>query len=250
MGNLLTTAGVDEGDLIQLLDLELPFNTEFDHQLGQGKILKTVKVSGRDGQLIIKVYVRPTLNTSNQRQIQKLEEHIEMVKKQYLHIQQQWTLEYQPGLIPLVPINNQNKVQHHLRRGYFLGRQYFAYNLLDRFHTPPYLEMIEKKWIAYQLLRAVEQAHNTNIIHGDIKSENILLTTWGWLFLSDFNPFKPAFLPKDNPFQWSQFFEDAQFCISVEYVQGFTSIVACVTVVLDAFWLQRDSYLKIVMLHI
>lgn len=35
--------------------------------------------------------------------------------------------------------------------------------------------------------------------HGDIKAENVLLTSWGWTFLADFAPYKPVHLPADNP---------------------------------------------------
>ena len=100
------------------------------------------------------------------------------------------------------------------QRGHFLGRQYFAFSLFDRVNVPPYLETIEKKWITYQLLHAVNQAHGTKlmdgtpIVHGDIKTENIMVTSWNWIFLTDFNPFKPDSLPFDHPHKWNLFFSD------------------------------------------
>lgn len=45
------------------------------------------------------------------------------------------------------------------------------------------------------------------VYHGDIKSENILLTSWGWLMLSDFAVFKPAYLPADNPTDFAYFYD-------------------------------------------
>ena len=217
MGSIQASPGVDKSDLIQLFALDLPFEIQFERQLGSGKILKSAKVksTSRDGHLVIKVYVKPILSQTNQKQMEKLEQPIEKNRAKYLKIQSQWNLESQPGLIPLIPIENKDKVQSHLHRGYFLGRQYFAYNLLDRFNTPPYLTQIEKKWIVYQLLRCLKQAHSTNIVHGDIKSENILLTSWGWCFLTDFNPYKPDNIPFDDPFQWSQFFEDSRYLLHI-----------------------------------
>lgn len=53
--------------------------------------------------------------------------------------------------------------------------------------------------MAYQLLLALAQCHERGVCHGDIKSENVLLTSWGWLYLSDFAPYKPVRLPADNP---------------------------------------------------
>ena len=54
-------------------------------------------------------------------------------------------------------------------------------------------------WIVFQLLHAVAQSHEQGICHGDIKCENILVTSWHWLFLADFASYKPAYLPADNP---------------------------------------------------
>lgn len=70
------------------------------------------------------------------------------------------------------------------------------------------MEDIEKKWLAFQLLCAVRDCHANNIYHGDIKTENILVTSWNWLYLSDFSsPFKPTYLPEDNPADFSFFFD-------------------------------------------
>jgi len=70
------------------------------------------------------------------------------------------------------------------------------------------MTLLEKKWVAYQLLCSLSQCHSKGISHGDIKSENILVTSWNWIFLSDFAaPFKPAFLPEDHTADFSFFFD-------------------------------------------
>ncbi len=33
------------------------------------------------------------------------------------------------------------------------------------------------------------------LCHGDIKTENVLLTGWSWVMLADFASFKPTLLP-------------------------------------------------------
>lgn len=74
--------------------------------------------------------------------------------------------------------------------------------------TRPFLEDIEKKWIAFQLLSAVRDCHARNVYHGDIKTENVLVTSWLWLYLSDFSSsFKPIYLPEDNPADFSFYFD-------------------------------------------
>ena len=74
--------------------------------------------------------------------------------------------------------------------------------------TRPFLEDIEKKWLAYQLLCAVRDSHARNVYHGDIKTENILVTSWNWLYLADYSSsFKKTYLPEDNPADFSYFFD-------------------------------------------
>ena len=53
-------------------------------------------------------------------------------------------------------------------------------------------------WISCQLLHAVAQAHARGVCHGDIKCENVLVTSWSWAVLTDFAPYKPTYLPADN----------------------------------------------------
>ncbi len=73
--------------------------------------------------------------------------------------------------------------------------------------TRPFLSTVEKKWLAFQLLNALRDARNRKISHGDLKTSNILITSWNWLILSDFAPYKPALLPLDDPADFSFFFD-------------------------------------------
>ena len=67
---------------------------------------------------------------------------------------------------------------------------------------------LEKKWIAFQLLTAVRDLHARKLSHGDIKSENVLVTSWNWVYLSDFSSaFKPVYLPEDDPSEFSYYFD-------------------------------------------
>lgn len=54
----------------------------------------------------------------------------------------------------------------------------------------------------------MRDCHSLDVFHGDIKTENVLVTSWNWLYLSDFSSsFKPTFLPEDNPADFSFYFD-------------------------------------------
>lgn len=92
--------------------------------------------------------------------------------------------------------------------GGFLVRQFINNSVYDRLSTRPFLEGIEKKWLAFQLLCAVRDCHAQSIYHGDIKTENLLVTSWNWLYLTDFSSsFKPATIPEDDPADFSFYFD-------------------------------------------
>lgn len=89
-------------------------------------------------------------------------------------------------------------------------REYVKHSLYDRMSTRPFLTIIEKKWVTFQVLCALHQCHKQKICHGDIKLENILITSWNWILLSDFASFKPTFLPDDNPADYNYFFDTSR----------------------------------------
>jgi phosphoinositide-3-kinase regulatory subunit 4 len=90
----------------------------------------------------------------------------------------------------------------------YLIRQFIHSNLHDRLSTRPFLREVEKLWLMYQLFKGLEVCHLSHgIIHGDIKPENVLCTTWNWLVLTDFGTFKPANLPNDDPTDFQFYFD-------------------------------------------
>ena len=65
-----------------------------------------------------------------------------------------------------------------------LVRQYIARSLREKFISIPRMGNAEKKWVSYQLIRVVRDMHERKCCHGDIKAENIVLSSWNWLFLT------------------------------------------------------------------
>ena len=66
--------------------------------------------------------------------------------------------------------------------------------------------MIEKKWLIFQLMCAMEQIHSTGLTHGDIKPDNILITSYDWLYLADMHPYKPKVVMDDNLKRYNKYF--------------------------------------------
>eukprot|EP00878_Enallax_costatus_P020769 GHUV01021963.1.p1 GENE.GHUV01021963.1~~GHUV01021963.1.p1 ORF type:complete len:285 (+),score=78.80 GHUV01021963.1:193-1047(+) len=89
----------------------------------------------------------------------------------------------------------------------YMMRQHFFANLYDRLSTRPFLTALEKRWITFQLLHALSQAHAHGVCHGDIKCENVMVTSWNWLLLVDFASYKPTYIPADNPADFSYYFD-------------------------------------------
>ena len=106
----------------------------------------------------------------------------------------------------------------------FLVRQYMYSSVYDRLSTRPFLEDIEKRWLSYQLLCAVRDCHAQNLYHGDIKTENLLVTSWNWLYLTDFSSsIKPPTLPEDNPADFSFYFDTSARRVCYIAPERFTS---------------------------
>lgn len=137
----------------------------------------------------------------NRRQYADMNDELKRLIQIAHDLRNRFDLYQQPGVLPPPKIEENDKA-------IFMLRQYFAWNLYDRLFGQPSLTDIEKAWLTYQLLRALDQMHSAGVTHGDIKSENILLTTWNWLFLSDIAFYKPTFLPADNPAKFNFFFEN------------------------------------------
>jgi serine/threonine protein kinase len=49
--------------------------------------------------------------------------------------------------------------------------------------------------------------HACGVRHGDIKAENVLLTSWNWLLISDLAPYKPVYVDLENPADFTYYFD-------------------------------------------
>ncbi|CAL5873082.1 uncharacterized protein PFLUO_LOCUS7351 [Penicillium psychrofluorescens] len=173
------SAGIDVPELSDLV---------YEKSMGGGRFMKSIRARQQNGMVFVKVIMKPYPTM-------KLEPYVEAI------IRERNLLADVPNAL------SSHRVLETGTSGY-LVRQYIHSSLYDRMSIRPFLEDIEKKWIAFQLLCALRDCHSLDIFHGDIKTENVLVTSWNWLYLSDFSSsFKPTFLPEDNPADFSFYFD-------------------------------------------
>uniref|UniRef100_A0A3Q2E000 Phosphoinositide 3-kinase regulatory subunit 4 n=1 Tax=Cyprinodon variegatus TaxID=28743 RepID=A0A3Q2E000_CYPVA len=189
MGNQL--AGIAPS---QILSVDSYFSDihdhEYDKSLGSTRFFKVARAKHREGLVVVKVFAiqDPSLPLTSYKQ--ELEE-----LKIRLHSCQ--------NCLPFQKTSLTEKAA-------ILFRQYVRDNLYDRISTRPFLNNVEKRWIAFQILNAVDQAHKAGVRHGDIKTENVMVSSWNWVLLTDFASFKPTYLPEDNPADFNYFFDTSR----------------------------------------
>ncbi|KAF3915158.1 hypothetical protein ABW20_dc0104089 [Dactylellina cionopaga] len=178
-----SAAGAVSVDASELSDVT------YERSMGTSRFMKSIRVRHKDGQLVVKIFAKPLepLPLDDYRREIQMERDI----------------------VADIPNALTYSRVHETDRAAYLIRQHLYSSLYDRISTRPFLEDIEKRWITYQLLCGLRDCHAKGLHHGDIKAENILITTWNWAYLSDFAHFKPTYLPEDNPADFSYFFDSS-----------------------------------------
>ncbi|GAA5899743.1 hypothetical protein JCM5296_004211 [Sporobolomyces johnsonii] len=167
---------------------ELGGEVVYDKSMGSSRFLKTVRARHRQGALVVKLFVKPDPSLS--------------LKPYHRRIKAERDALFDcPNVLPYARAVETERV------GYLM-RQWVASNLYDRISTRPFLSSVEKRWIAFQLLTGLKDARERGIAHGDIKTENVVVTSWNWAYLTDFSSaFKPTYLPLDDPSAFSFYFD-------------------------------------------
>ncbi|XP_056167022.1 serine/threonine-protein kinase VPS15-like isoform X1 [Syzygium oleosum] len=189
MGNKIARTKQGSASEYYLHDLPSSYNLVLKEVLGKGRFFKAIQCKHDEGLVLVKVYF-------------KRDDSIDLreYERRLLHIKETFRAIDHPHVWSFQSWQETDKAA-------YLLRQYFFNNLHDRLSTRPFLNIIEKKWLAFQLLLALKQCHEKGICHGDIKCENVLVTSWNWLYLADFASFKPTYIPYDDPSDFSFFFD-------------------------------------------
>lgn len=172
--------------------------------MGSTRFLKVARAESQEGLVVVKVFVTQDANLP----LMSVKDHLEEVRKK---------LSTTVNCIPF------QKILLHDKTGLII-REYVKYSLYDRLSTRPFLTNIEKRWITFQILYALHQCHKVGVCHGDIKLENIMVTSWNWVLLVDFASFKPTYLPVDNTGDYSYFFDTSRRRVCLMAPERFSDI--------------------------
>lgn len=89
----------------------------------------------------------------------------------------------------------------------FLVRQFVYQSLQVKMRNKiPKMSLAEKKWLIFQLLCAISQTHSVNLVHGDIKPENIMVTSYNHLILTDMVVYKPTFFLESDLMHYNLYY--------------------------------------------
>ncbi|EEB17192.1 Phosphoinositide 3-kinase regulatory subunit, putative [Pediculus humanus corporis] len=165
-------------------------NLKFDVNLGSTRFFKVARAKSQEGLVVVKVFVihDPSLPLTTYRN------GIEDIRTK---------LASAVNCLPFQKTILQD-------RAGFIIREYVKSSLYDKISTRPFLTNIQKKFMAFQILYALHQCHKVGVCHGDIKLENLMVTSWNWILLTDFASYKPSYLPEDNPADYSYFFDTSR----------------------------------------
>nr|XP_023927854.1 serine/threonine-protein kinase VPS15 [Quercus suber]POE91410.1 serine/threonine-protein kinase ppk19 [Quercus suber] len=189
MGNKIARTTQVSASEYYLHDLPSSYNLVLKEVLGRGRFFKSILCKHDEGLVLVKVYFKRGDFIDLTDYERRLSQIIEIFRAlDHPHV---WPFQF----------------WQETDKAAYLLRQYFFNNLHDRLSTRPFLSLVEKKWLAFQLLLAVKQSHEKGVCHGDIKCENVLVTSWNWLYLADFASFKPTYIPYDDPSDFSFFFD-------------------------------------------
>ncbi|KAL8988278.1 MAG: hypothetical protein Q9177_002628 [Variospora cf. flavescens] len=172
-------AGIDVPELSDLT---------YEKSLGHARLMKSIRARHRNGLVVVKLAMKPYPQLD-------FGKYVRAIRRE------------RDALVDVPNALGYQGIFETTTNGYVV-RQFLYSSLYDRMSTRPFLEDIEKKWLAFQLLCAIRDCHARNVYHGDIKTENVLVTSWNWLYLTDFSScYKKTRLPEDNPADFSYYFD-------------------------------------------
>eukprot|EP00754_Rhynchopus_humris_P023716 Rhum_TRINITY_DN14847_c17_g1::Rhum_TRINITY_DN14847_c17_g1_i1::g.125767::m.125767/K08333/PIK3R4, VPS15; phosphoinositide-3-kinase, regulatory subunit 4 len=168
---------------------------------GKGRLLKSMHCASEDGDVVCKMFLK-----TDERDDQVLENQARRLKRCEHALNEMATkAPDRPSNVCFYSVYR-NLPWSEMKAAY-LVRTYFRYSLQERIMTRPFLTTESKLWLSYQLLLSVSELHAARIAHGDLKVTNVMVTSLGWLYVTDIAPFKPSHV---KPADFSYYFDSAE----------------------------------------
>lgn len=204
MGNTASTSSRIAG--LGSLVGELGPDVQYENAMGDSRLLKAAKARYRAGPLVVKTFAKPVdppagaPASAAPSQPAGAPPPFSLGAAVTRLAAERQALAGASGVLAYTPVETENA-------GYLI-RPWVANSLYDRISTRPFLTSIEKRWLSFQVLSAMASAHARGVPHGDLKSENVLVTTSLMVAVADFSTaIKPAVLPLDDPDDFTVFFD-------------------------------------------
>lgn len=124
-----------------------------------------------EGPLVVKTYIRKLAKGGESAEM------LEGYKKTLQRLQEKLCFPKHANVMPTQGLLLETKAA-------FLVRQYFPFSLKERMNSLQALTYQDQMWFAFQLLCGVSQIHCEGEYHGDIKPQNVMVTSWNWLFIT------------------------------------------------------------------
>lgn len=147
MGNKIARTTQASATEYYLHDLPSYHNLVLKEVLCRGRFFKSIQCKHDEGLILVKVYFK----RGDHIDLREYEKRLHHIRDTFLTIQHPHVWPFQFWL--------------ETDKAAYLLRQYFFNNLHDRLSTRPFLTLVEKKWLAFQLLCAVKQSHQCGICH-------------------------------------------------------------------------------------
>ena len=122
---------------------------QFESSMGSTRFLKVARAKSEEGLVVVKVFVKHDLSLP----LTQHEDKVRDIKK---------SLQNAVNCLPFQKIIISDRAN-------LVLREFVKHSLYDRMSTRPFLTIIEKKWITFQVLCALHQCHKQKVCHGDIK---------------------------------------------------------------------------------
>jgi serine/threonine protein kinase len=188
MGNSSSSAAISNSDLSS--DMLLHTKFFFEEEMRGCRYIKTIRCLQNEAKHIVKSVVKASAPA-------------EVIDRFKAEVERLHRLIQEQSVCRVLAL----RLVGESARCVYACRPYVYTDLRRRSTSRPFLVQQERLLIVYGMLLAVEQLHHAGIVHGDIKSSNLLLTSTNLVFLADVTPWKPVLLPADNTAQLSNFFE-------------------------------------------